>query len=438
MYTEIISLIGIIAGVTLFIVMSFKGFQIVISACMASLVVIITSGQSFLEVMTGTWANSFAGLLKAYFLIMVLSAMLGKLMNDAGAAKRIAQSVYGLFRQNKRNPKLFAALFAPVMYTLLTYMGISGLVVIFTVLGIGRQICKEFDIPWRLYCYSGPISIITQWLPGSLNLTNIIAAQVAGVSLLGNVGIGIVAGVVYFIVGVIFISCDLKDAEKKGEGFMETGAAFDAASKAPVDSDDVKLPNLLISWLPLLTALVLAAGFGIDIMLSMLVGVVLCIILYWKYIPAMKKTLGEGAVSAFTPVIGIAAASAVANVMLATPGFNIIVSALGALPSEWEGIGYIVLLTFIMASPMGSLNSMGQKSLECLTVAGFSPVTSARLMGISSFYSCPPHSSAIANVTAVTKLEYKRVIGIYTKVPLVGGFCALVVSLLLLKLGIFA
>lgn len=437
MQIEIISLIGILAGVGVFIFMATKGFQLVVTACAASLIIILTSGQPIMEMINVTWTGGFANFLKSYFLVLTLSAVIGKLMNDSGAAKRIARSLYGVCKRGRGNQKLIAALFVPIMYIILCYAGISGLVVVFTVLGIGEQIMREFDIPWRLYCYGGAVSIVTQWMPGSLNLVNIAAGTTTGTPISGNVGLGLVATVVYLCVTFLFLASDLKQAEKKGEGFMETGAAFAATVKAPANGQGEKLPSMFISVLPLLVTLVLAIAFQIHIVAALFVGVVLEMLCFSKYLPGLKKSLGDGVISAFGPVVGVGATAAVATVITASPGFSLVVGVLSNLPAQFEGIGYIALLTFIMATGAGSISSMGAKALECFTNAGLSPLTASKLMQVATFTTCPPHSSAVANVTVVAKLEYKRIIGIYLKVTFVGGACAMAACMLLVHLGIF-
>lgn len=436
MQIEIISLIGILLGVGVFIFMATKGFQLVVTACTASLIIIFTSGMPVMKMVNETWAGGFSNFLRTYFLVLTLSAVIGKLMNDSGAAKRIAHSLYVVCKKGKGNQKLIAALFVPIMYIILCYAGISGLVVVFTVLGIGEQIMREFDIPWRLYCYGGAVSIVTQWMPGSLNLVNIAASTTTGTPIFGNLGLGLVATVVYLLVTFLFLVGDLKRAEKQGEGFMDTGAAFAATLKSS-DTGDAALPSLLLSVFPLLTTLVLAVAFQINIVAALFVGVVLEMICFVKYLPGLKKSLGDGVISAFGPVVGVGATAAVATVITASPGFGLVVGILSNLPAEIEGIGYIALLTFIMATGAGSISSMGATALECFTNAGLSPLTASKLMQVATFTTCPPHSSAVANVTVVAKLEYKRIIGIYLKVTFVGGACAMAACLLLAKLGVF-
>ena len=99
-------------------------------------------------------------------------------------------------------------------------------------------------------------------------------------------------------------------------------------------------------------------------------------------------------------------------------------------------MGYIAILTFIMATGSGSISSIGTRAMECFTAAGLSSATASTLMQVATFTTCPPHSSAVANVTVVAKLEYKRIIGLYLKVTFVGGACAMAACLLMAQLGL--
>ena len=99
----------------------------------------------------------------------------------------------------------------------------------------------------------------------------------------------------------LFLVSDLKRAEKNGEGFMDTGAAYDATVRAPTSGEE-RLPPLWLSVIPLLVAILLATVFQLDIVIALFVGVILAIACFWNYMPTIKKTLGDGVTSAFGPV----------------------------------------------------------------------------------------------------------------------------------------
>ena len=150
-----ISFIGMILGLLLFVVLAFKGFNLILSAVASSCLMFVFSGISILDGLKEFYLPGLAGFLQSYFLLFFLSALMGKLMSDGGNAKKIALSLSGLIKKSKNNQKFFCVLLVPVLYFILCYVGISGFVVVFTVLPIAKTIYEETDTPWRLYCCGG-------------------------------------------------------------------------------------------------------------------------------------------------------------------------------------------------------------------------------------------------------------------------------------------
>ena len=146
-----ISFIGMILGLLLFVVLAFKGFNLILSAVASSCLMFVFSGISILDGLKEFYLPGLAGFLQSYFLLFFLSALMGKLMSDGGNAKKIALSLSGLIKKSKNNQKFFCVLLVPVLYFILCYVGISGFVVVFTVLPIAKTIYEETDTPWRLY-----------------------------------------------------------------------------------------------------------------------------------------------------------------------------------------------------------------------------------------------------------------------------------------------
>lgn len=126
-----ISFIGMILGLLLFVVLAFKGFNLILSAVASSCLMFVFSGISILDGLKEFYLPGLAGFLQSYFLLFFLSALMGKLMSDGGNAKKIALSLSGLIKKSKNNQKFFCVLLVPVLYFILCYVGISGFVVVF-------------------------------------------------------------------------------------------------------------------------------------------------------------------------------------------------------------------------------------------------------------------------------------------------------------------
>ncbi|MDR0880600.1 MAG: hypothetical protein LBN09_07870 [Clostridioides sp.] len=440
MSISVISFIGILAGIAVFVFLAMKGTTIVVSALSAALVMILTSGANPLGMLQEDWAAGFAGFLKSYFLIFVLSSLFGRVLSDSGSAKRIALSVYHMISKSKKNQKLFAVLFVPMLYIILSYVGISGFVLIFTILNIAKQIFQECDVPWRMYCYGGSSVLAVVFMGGSLQIANIAAAKICGTSTSAAMLLSLIATGIYLAVLVLLVKLDLKKAEKNGEGFMETGAEFLKIEKPGValaDEDESKLPNLILAIIPMLAMVLSAAVFNLDILISLGIGIVLCFVLFFKRIVSIKETLTAGVTTSFAPVMGVAATFAIASVIKAVPGFGLITAGLGTLPPLFNGIALIGVMSFALSSSSASIPAMGPLAFESFVEAGLTPAVSHRLMLISTFTALPPHSSAIANVSTVTKIPYKSCLGVYMKATLIPGICAFAVSLALIMTGIF-
>ena len=83
-----ISFIGMILGLLLFVVLAFKGFNLILSAVASSCLMFVFSGISILDGLKEFYLPGLAGFLQSYFLLFFLSALMGKLMSDGGNAKK--------------------------------------------------------------------------------------------------------------------------------------------------------------------------------------------------------------------------------------------------------------------------------------------------------------------------------------------------------------
>ena len=77
----IISFIGIIIGVALFIFLSFKGNNLAVSAAIGALVIIVFNGGDIVSDITEYWVTGLSSAVKSYFLIFTLGGIFGKIMD---------------------------------------------------------------------------------------------------------------------------------------------------------------------------------------------------------------------------------------------------------------------------------------------------------------------------------------------------------------------
>ncbi len=445
-----LGIIGIILAIALFIFMAFKGVNLLVSAITATLVMILLNFPvaDLYKVLAGTWvakegatATGFmtymAGFIKSYFFLFVLSSLLGRIMADGGAARRIALTCSKLVdRASEGNKKFVCALLVPLLYAILSFVGISGFVIVFTVMPIAKDLFEKTDTPWAFYCFGGPQAVGVTALAASLQAGNIYASNVCGTSTTAAPVLSIVSYIAWVVATVLVIKVMMKNAVARGETFLTDGAAVKASASGPVMAED-KLPNIWLSIIPLLFVIVLSAGFKVQVVPALFFGCILAAIFYWKNLKTVwKATLANGVTSSFGSVFTVAATYAMGSVIRICPSFQIIQSGLNALPGLVGGSILMLVMSFAMASSSSTIAAFGSNVLESFTGAGLSNAVAHRLMTIEGFTCMAPHNPGIANAMTVTKINYKRCLKMYMTATFVPGLAAFIVAIILLLVGV--
>ena len=436
-----ISLAGIIVGVAVFIILCAKNVNTLLAGICGALIICFTSGNNILEMITGTWTSGFSGFVKSYFLQFALGSLFGKCLSDSGAARRIALGIYSITTKFKGNPRFVAALFVPVMYMICSYVGVSGFVVVYTVLPIAKYVYYQANVPWRMFTYGGATFLVTMLLPGNLQLNNIAAAGFCGTDVAGGGLMGLFGACLVLVLHLCIIYWDVKRSEKRGEGYIDTGRAFLEANpeiaEGSVDTDTSKLPNLLMSWLPIIVMIVCAAVIKWHIVVCMTVGIALIFILMPGRIKKPVVTITEGMTSCFNPILTVSAASALGTCLKAAQGYTVISDAVATLPSVIGGCIMIAVMCFCAGSSSGGLNPVGAEVFSMFTNAGLTPGTSQVLMTASAFFSVPPQSAGILNTGNLCKLEYKVHMWNYMRLEMISGLITWIVLIAMVQFGIF-
>lgn len=433
-----LGILGIVFGVLLFVFMAYKGINIVISALAASSIMILCSQLPLYDTIAGVYMAGFAGFLKAYFLLFALSAILGRLMADGGGAKKIAVTLAKVVENSSdANKKFLCVLLVPVLYFILSYVGISGFVLVFTIMPIAKNLFEQTDAPWRLYCFGGPQAISATMLIGSLQSGNIYAGDACGTTTTAGVGLSIVSVVVWWIVTIILIKIFLKSAEKTGENFMTDGAAIKSAPDKGAGMADSELPSLPLALFPLVLVIVLSAAFQVPVVPALFISCVAAVIVFYKNLKEqLKNSLTAGLTGCYGAVFTVAATYAIGTVINGLPAFATFTTALNNLPGLAAGAGLGMVSALIMASVSSPIPVFGAQMLESYLSAGLSAGAAHRLMTITGWTCMAPHNAGISNAVAVTKIGYTRCLKIYMIATMVPGAIAMIVCLALAACGI--
>lgn len=428
-----LSILGIVLGVAAFIYLSFKRINIFMGTIVATFLVALFSGIDVYKAITETYMVGFTGFIRTYFLLFCLSAVFGRAMEDSGCARKIAVALANLTRKSKKNVKFTSVLILPLFYFFLSYSGINGFVVVFTVLTIGRELFREVDAPWILYPYGSAGIQPAIILGGSLYITNIMAARGFETPLTSMMGLSIVCAIVCAVVVVIMLYIDIRKYEKKGEGFFPSGEEI---MKVKLESiPDEALPNIWNAVICLASPVASILIFKLTPVLGLLVGTVLCCILNFKKFKSVKTTLSVGVTSSAAPIVNVCGAVGFGAVIKIVPGFTMIYDLLNQLPPIYCAI----LLSLIFCSVIGSSSThlpvVLPDMVEKFAAAGVSAELGHRMTTLSVWSYMTPHNAGPVNAITLAKINFAQAAWIYFKTAALPGFCAMVVALIALQMG---
>lgn len=145
-----ISLLGIVIGLALFILLAYMGYNTIIVAIASAMVVAVFGGMNPFVALTEAFMPKTVGFMQGYFLIFLFSALFARFMGDSGAAPSIAVKVARIAKKAK-NPDMqrwLAVMVLPLIQLILTYGGVNVFVVVFILVAIARSLFKDLNIPW--------------------------------------------------------------------------------------------------------------------------------------------------------------------------------------------------------------------------------------------------------------------------------------------------
>ena len=114
----VVSFIGILAAIAIFVLLSMKRVNLIISAVVAAAAVSIFSGINPFDLLTTAFMEGFSGFIEKFFLIFALGGVFGKMISESKAATKIAKSYLAFVSRTRHQKALGAdvcALYVPIV-----------------------------------------------------------------------------------------------------------------------------------------------------------------------------------------------------------------------------------------------------------------------------------------------------------------------------------
>ena len=477
-------IVAVLIALGLLMYLAFRGITLILLAPGAALLAaVLTGGLPILAAYTQIFMTNTGQFIIAFFPLFLLGAIFGKLMDDTGAAKSIARSVSTWLGPER------AIASVVLCCAVLTYGGVSAFVVAFAIFPVAAALFRDADIPKRLIPGAlalGAFSFTMSALPGTPAIQNAIPMPFFGTTAFAAAGLGVVAGLIMFGLGLAWLNRRAASARAAGEGY---GAHADSLPKPDVvmrehaqseGFDLAELPegpaseeNLPPFWLALLPVLVVIVSNFVFIQLvlplmdtsyladplfgettiesvrgvwAVIVGLFLaCLLLIagsWRRLTDLRASLDKGADASVLPIFNTASLVGFGAVIAALPVFDRIseaVLALGGGNPLVSVAGSVAILSAMTGSASGgmsiALDALGQTFVDLARGTGVSLEAMHRVTAVASgALDALPHNGAVITLLAVCKLSHRDSYFDVFMASIVGPMIALIIIIILASL----
>ena len=401
---EIYHFAVLLLGLGLLIWSAMRGFGVIVLAPVCAVVIAVLSGMPALPAYLATFMTGAVGYVKNFFPMFLGGAILGRVLQDTGAAESIARWII------KAIGARFAMLAVVMACGVLTYGGVSLFVVVFTIYPLAMSIFKEANIPKHLIAGAialGSFSFTMAAFPGSPQIQNIIPTKYFGTDAMAAPITGIVAGLVMWGVGQWYL-------EKKVRRYAAEGVGFVAGPMDYIPPEDADVPHPLVSILPLILTVFVLNGLKQDVTLALACGIALALVLFWKRLTSLIDTLENGATEATIAMFNTASVVGFGSVVAAAPGFAILKNLVLNIPGN--PLISLSVATNALAGVSGSasggltiaLNALAKNYLDL----GVNPQLAHRISTIAcGALDTLPHNGAIITLFKVVGTNHKESYG---------------------------
>jgi H+/gluconate symporter-like permease len=428
--------IGIVLSLALLMYLAYRGINVLFLAPICATVAVLSSGLE--APVLGTYTQVFmielGKYLAKFFPLFMLGAIFGKLMDDSGSARVIAETIAARVGADR-------ALLAVVLACgILTYGGVSLFVVAFAVYPIGAALLRASGTPKRLLPGAialGSFTFTMTALPYTPAIQNAIPSPFFGTTTGAAPGLGIIGGALELVLGMLWLNWRASTARRRGEGYGqhdEPPLATSAAEHRPpffvalapivivivlnYIFSNYLLPAADTSYLaqPKYGATKLSAVLGIwAIIAALIVACLACVALNWQRFANLADSVNKGTFGSMLPIFNTASEVGYGNVVASLPAFAIVREAMTHLTTN------PVWLTFVSVSSLAGITGSASGGLSiALSAIGDQLVATAKASGVSlellhrvaamacGSFDTLPHNGAVITLLSICGLNHRQ------------------------------
>ncbi|MFA6412029.1 MAG: hypothetical protein WCW53_04975 [Syntrophales bacterium] len=407
---QMLSVIGIFVGLATLVTLALRGWSIIIIAPIAAVIVLLFSQVDLLKGLNESYMKGFASFAMKFFLLFLMGTIFGKVMEDSGAAKKIAAFI---LRLTGKTNELHVAMAIVAVCALLAYGGVSVFVTLFVIVPIARPLFKEMDLTWHLFpgiYFFGIATFVMSMLPGTPQIQNIIPTKYLGTTAMAAPALGLIASAMIITLNYFVLGWMIKKSKAKGEGYEGSDPQAVKSSSMPIE-DEKNLPNIWLAFLPSFVLIILLNVLKADIIWALLGGVAVGMVVFHKQLPDKLKTLTIGGSNSAIPLINTCADVGFGTVVGAVLGFKLISGALMSIPGT--PLISLSLATQFMCGVTGSASGGLGIAMELFAkqylAMGINPEVIHRVASLATAgLDVMPHNGAVITALAVVGLTHKE------------------------------
>lgn len=427
-------MVGIILGLVVLMILAYFGWSIIWVAPIAAGVVALGGGLDLFDSYTNVYMSGFVAFAKAWFPVFMLGAIFGKLMEVTSMASSVS-IVIGKILGEKR-----AILGVILSAAILTYGGVSLFVVVFAVYPLALSLFKKANITRRLIPPAialGAFTFTMAALPGSPQIQNLIPMKYFDTTPMAAPIMGIIASLIMLIGGYFYL-------KYRENYFRSLGELYNEPDEKHKSSLSEKVPNFILSLMPLLCVVVLLNVFSFQIINALLCGIILILFLNIHHFKEFVKGINSGAQGSIIAIINTSAAVGFGSVVKAVPGFQTLTELFlnvkgNPLISEAVAVNLLAGATGSASGGMGiALEALGQKYKEIALSENIPLELFHRVASISSGgLDALPHNGAVLTLLVITGMSHKKSYLDICVVAVIIPIIALIVGIILAQFGIY-